>query len=115
MMKCMMAVKVGALAATAGLAGCADVTPLVSDVADLKQQVAKLQSDVATARAQAGQPSSDSAEIASLRQQVARLQSEIQSARALAGQASNAAQTAQSTVDSTNEKIDRMFKRGTAQ
>jgi outer membrane murein-binding lipoprotein Lpp len=49
-MKCAIVVKVAAAAVVAGLAGCTDLKPLQAEVADLKSQVSKLQSDLTAAR-----------------------------------------------------------------
>src|ERR1700736_3098984 len=54
-MKCAIVLKLAAVAVVAGLAGCQDLKPLQADVADLKSQVAKLQSDGQGARASADQ------------------------------------------------------------
>src|SRR5579864_869965 len=50
--------KVAAVAVAAGLAGCQDLKPLQAEVADLKSQVSKLQSDQQAARQAADQANS---------------------------------------------------------
>ena len=100
-MKCAIVVKVAAAAVVAGLAGCTDLKPLQAEVADLKSQVSKLQSDLQAARS-----ASDSANSAA--QSASQAASGAQST---ANQALAAAQASQSCCDSTNEKIDRMFRR----
>jgi methyl-accepting chemotaxis protein len=100
-MKSAIVMKVAALAVVVGLAGCQDLKPLQSDIADLKSQVSKLQSDVQAAKSSADQASS-SAQAAS---------QAASGAQSTANQALAAAQAAQSAVDATNEKLDRMFKR----
>jgi len=53
-MKGAIVVKVAAVVAVvAGLAGCQDLKPLQADIADLKSQVAKLQSDTTAAKSAA--------------------------------------------------------------
>ena len=50
-MKSAIVVKVAAAAVVvAGLAGCQDLKPLQADIADLKSQVSKLQSDLSAAK-----------------------------------------------------------------
>jgi outer membrane murein-binding lipoprotein Lpp len=82
-------------------AGCADLKPLQAEVDALKTQVAKLQSDADGLKS--GVSSASSA--ASSAQQSA------QAASSKADQALSAAQASQQCCDTTNEKIDRVFKK----
>ena len=100
-MKSAIVLKVAAAAVVAGLAGCQDLKPLQADIADLKSQVSKLQSDLGAARSAA-----DSANGAAKSAGTA-----ASGAQSTANQALAAAQASQSCCDATNEKIDRMFKR----
>jgi len=100
-MKCAIVVKVAAAAVVAGLAGCQDLTPLRTDVDNLKSQVSQLQSELQAAR-QAADQAASTAQSAS---------QTASSAQSTANQALAAAQAAQSCCDATNEKIDRMFRR----
>jgi hypothetical protein len=100
-----LGIKIAALAVVAALAGCTDLKPLQAQVDDLKAQVGKLSSDgAAHSAADAAAFRAGSAATASAAQAAAAAQS-------TANQALAAAQAAQSGVDATNEKIDRMFKR----
>ena len=101
-------VKLAAAAAVFALAGCTDLKPVQADIDSLKQQVASLQTavnasktsaDNAAAAAQAAQTSANQAAQAA------------SGAQSTANQALSAAQAAQSSVDATNEKINRMFKK----
>ena len=83
------------------LAGCTDLKPLQAEVADLKSQVARLNSDLGASRQAADQA-------ASAAQSASQTASAAQSS---ANQALAAAQASQSCCDATNEKVDRMFKR----
>jgi hypothetical protein len=83
------------------LQACTDLKPLQADIDGLKSQVTSLQSAVAAAK-----QSADSA--GSTAQSASQAANSAQSA---ANQALAAAQASQSCCDSTNEKIDRMFKR----
>jgi outer membrane murein-binding lipoprotein Lpp len=100
-MKSATVMKVAAVAVVIGLAGCTDIKPLQADIADLKSQVSKLQSDQQATKASADQAAS-AAQAAS---------QAASGAQSTANQALAAAQAAQSAVDATNEKLDRMFKR----
>jgi len=91
----------GALLAFAMLAGCTDLKPLQAEVADLKSQVARLNTDTQAARQSADQA-------ASAAQSASQTASSAQSA---ANQAMAAAQASQSCCDATNEKVERMFRR----
>jgi hypothetical protein len=90
----------GVLAA-ALLAGCTDLKPLQADIATLKSQITRLQSDAQTAK-QAADQAESSAQSAS---------QAAAGAQSTANQAMAAAQSSQACCDTTNEKIDRMFKR----
>jgi outer membrane murein-binding lipoprotein Lpp len=100
-MKSAIVVKLAAAAVVTVLAGCTDLKPLQAQVDDLKGQVSRLQSDLASAKS-----ASDSAN--STAQSANQAASGAQST---ANQALAAAQASQSCCDSTNEKIDRMFRR----
>jgi hypothetical protein len=100
-MKSAIVVKVAAAAVVAVLAGCTDLKPLQAQVDDLKGQVSRLQSDLASAKT--------SAESANSTAQSAN--QAASGAQSTANQALAAAQASQSCCDSTNEKIDRMFRR----
>jgi hypothetical protein len=100
-MKSAIVLKVAAAAVVLGLVGCTDLKPLQAEVADLKSQVGKLQSDV-----QAAKQSADQANSAA--QSAGQAASGAQST---ANQALAASQASQSCCDATNEKIDRMFRR----
>ena len=101
-------VKLAAAVAVVALAGCTDLKPLQADVDSLKQQVSKLQTDVEAAKASADSASRAASAAQSSANQAATAASGAQST---ANQALSAAQAAQSSVDATNEKIDRMFKK----
>jgi outer membrane murein-binding lipoprotein Lpp len=101
-------VKLAAAAAVFALAGCQDLKPLQADIDGLKQQVTKLQSDVAAAKTSAD----NAAQSAQAAQTAANQASQAASgAQSTANQALSAAQAAQSSIDATNEKINRMFKK----
>ena len=85
-----------------------DIKPLQADIASLKDQVSKLQTDVSAAKASADAASRSASAAQSSASQAAQAASGAQST---ANQALSAAQAAQSSVDATNEKIDRMFKK----
>jgi len=101
-------VKLAAAMAVVALAGCTDLKPLQADIDSLKQQVSKLQSDVEASKASADSASRAASAAQSSANQAAQAASGAQST---ANQALSAAQAAQSSVDATNEKIDRMFKK----
>jgi outer membrane murein-binding lipoprotein Lpp len=101
-------VKLAAAAAVVALAGCTDLKPLQAEVDGLKQQVSKLQTDVEAAKASADSASRAASAAQSTANQANTAASGAQST---ANQALSAAQAAQSSVDATNEKIDRMFKK----
>jgi cell division septum initiation protein DivIVA len=100
-MKSAIVLKVAAVAVVIGLVGCTDLKPLQAEVADLKSQVGKLQSDVQSAKQSADQATS-AAQSAS---------QAASGAQSTANQALAASQASQSCCDATNEKIDRMFRR----
>jgi len=101
-------VKLAAAVAVVALAGCTDLKPLQADIDSLKQQVSKLQTEVEASKASAD----SAARSASAAQSAANQASQAASgAQSTANQALSAAQAAQSSVDATNEKIDRMFKK----
>lgn len=93
-MKTPLIVKIAAVAAVVGLAGCTDLKPLQAEVDGLKTQVASLQSQLSAVKGTA-----DSASSAA------------QGAQSTANQALAAAQASQACCDATNEKVDRMFRR----
>ncbi len=102
---------VGTLAAAAAvfaLAGCQDLKPLQAEVDGLKTSLSKTQSDLA-AHETADMATASAAAKAEADAQAA--MKAANNAQATANQALSAAQTAQAGVDSTNEKIDRMFKK----
>jgi hypothetical protein len=92
---------VATLLFTTALTACTDLKPLETSVADLKNQVARLNADVTAARQAAEQAQS------STRAAI----DGANAAQSTANQASAAAQASQSCCTSTNEKIDRMFRR----
>jgi outer membrane murein-binding lipoprotein Lpp len=100
-----LGIKIAAVAAVIALAGCTDLKPLQAQVDDLKTQVGKLSSDVAAHKA------SDDATTKAEAATDASNAKAAAAAQSTANQALAAAQAAQSGVDATNEKIDRMFKR----
>ena len=83
------------------MAGCTDLKPLEADISNLKAQVTRLQSDLQGSK-QATDQASRSAESAA---------QAAAGAQSTANQAIAAVQASQACCDSTNEKIDRMFKR----
>jgi len=102
---------VGTLAAAAAvfaLSGCVDIKPLQAEVDGLKTQLSKTQSDL-TAHEAADMTAAQATAKAEADAQAA--MKAANNAQATANQALSAAQTAQAGVDSTNEKIDRMFKK----
>ena len=101
-------VKLVAAAAVVALAGCTDIKPLQADIDGLKSQVAKLQTEVDAAKASSDAAARSASAAQSSANQAAQAASGAQST---ANQALSAAQAAQSSVDATNEKIDRMFKK----
>ena len=100
--------KLAAAVAVVALAGCQDLKPLQAQVDDLKAQVGKLSSDAAANKASddVGHKAAADAGVAA-----ANASKAAAAAQSTANQALAAAQAAQSGVDATNEKIDRMFKR----
>lgn len=86
--------------AAVSLSACKDLKPLQADIETLKSQVTRLQSETAAARQSADQA-------ASAAQSASQAASGAQSS---ANQAMAAAQSSQSCCDSTNEKIERMFR-----
>src|SRR5262245_12429134 len=96
------AVAIAGVTLAAGMLGaCTDLKPLQAEVETLKSQVTRLQSETAAARQSADQASSAA-------QSATQAASGAQSS---ANQALAAAQASQSCCDSTNEKIERMFRR----
>lgn len=91
----------GVLVAFTMLAGCTDLKPLQAEVADLKSQVARLNSETQAARQAADQA-------ATAAQSANQTASAAQNA---ANQALAGAQASQSCCDATNEKLERMFRR----
>ncbi|MFM8585542.1 MAG: alanine-zipper protein [Gammaproteobacteria bacterium] len=100
-MKTPIVVKMAAVMAVAGLAGCTDLKPMQAQIDNLKTQVASLQSQVAAAKSTADAANGAAASAASA----------ANGAQSTANQALAAAQASQSCCDATNEKLDRMFKR----
>ena len=101
-------VKLAAAAAVFALAGCVDLKPLQAQVDALKSQTARCRPTWLPIRpidyhtsAAANKAGTDAAAAASA----------AADAQSTANQALAAAQAAQSGVDATNEKIDRMFKK----
>jgi murein lipoprotein len=91
----------GCVLAAMLLAGCTNLEPLQMDVAALKSQVAQLQS-VAQSAKQGAEQADGSAQSAS---------QAAAGAQSTANQAMAAAQSSHACCDTTNEKIDRMFRR----
>jgi methyl-accepting chemotaxis protein len=85
----------------AGLAGCTDLTPIETDVKDLKAEVVSLQTQTQEVRHAADQASASSRSAADA----------ASAAQRSANEALAMAQSSQSHVDALNEKLDRMFKR----
>lgn len=101
-MKYASVMKVAAAAAlVVGLAGCQNLTPIKTDIANLKSQVAQLQSQE-SANESAAAKANSTADAASQK---------ADAAQSTANQALALAQSDQSAINATNEKIDRMFKR----
>jgi outer membrane murein-binding lipoprotein Lpp len=100
-------VKLAAAAAVVGLAGCTDLKPLQAEVDSLKTQVGTLKSDLAAHV----NDKTDANAAAAAAKAAAAAQSTANGAQSTANQALSAAQAAQAGVDTTNEKIDRMFKK----
>ena len=100
-------VKLAAAAAVVVLAGCTDLKPLQAEVDALKTQVGTMQSGMA---AHMGDHSAENA-AAKAGTDATGAASSAAAAQSTANQALAAAQAAQSGVDATNEKIDRMFKK----
>jgi len=90
--------QVALAAACIVIAGCTDLKPIQAHMDDLQSQVSQLQRDMAKA-------SSDAAAAHDTASTAASVASGAQNT------ANQALATAQSTMDATNEKIDRMFKR----
>jgi murein lipoprotein len=102
-----MFVKLAAAAAVVGLAGCTDLKPLQAEVDSLKTQVGTVQSDLAAHRNDKSDANAAAAAAAAAKAADAK----ASAAQSTANQALSAAQAAQAAVDTTNEKIDRMFKK----
>ena len=100
-------VKLAAAAAFVVLAGCQDLKPLQAEVDALKTQVGTLSSDMAAHKADRMAENAATKAAAD----AAAASAAASSAQSSANQALAAAQAAQSGVDATNEKIDRMFKK----
>ena len=88
----------------ANLEGCTDLKPLEADIASLKSQVTRLQSDLEATHRSAD----EAASAAKLASQTAN------SAQSSAVQALGAAQSAQANYKTLDEKIDRAFKHSIA-
>jgi len=89
-----------ALLLIASLSGCTDLKPLENDVASLKSQLTRLQSDLEANRRSA----EEAASVAKSASQTAG------AAQGSAEQALQAAQNAQAEYKTVDEKIDRAFK-----
>jgi murein lipoprotein len=100
-MKRASVVKVAAATVVVGLAGCQDLKPIQTDIADMKTQLNKIQSDVTVVKASADQANNNA---------LAATQA-ANEAQGTANKALAAAQAAQSSTAELNEKMDRMFKR----
>jgi len=85
----------------AGLAGCADLTPLETDVKDLKAEVVTLQSQTQEVRHATDLASASARSAADA----------ASAAQKSSNEALAMAQSSQTNVDALNEKLDRMFKR----
>ena len=101
-------VKLAAAAAVVALAGCVDLKPPQAQVDTLKSQTAALQTDLAANKANDDHTAAMASKAES---DAAAASSAAAAAQSTANQALAAAQAAQSGVDATNEKIDRMFKK----
>jgi outer membrane murein-binding lipoprotein Lpp len=84
-----------------GLSGCTDLTPIQNQIKDLSNQVSRLSSEQAAMRStlESTGKSARDAESAASR------------AAGKSDQALALAQANKSSIDATNEKIDRMFRR----
>ena len=87
--------------AAMGLSGCTDLTPVQNQIKDLSSQVSRLSSE------QAAMKSTLDGTARSARD----AESAANSAASKADQALALAQSNQRSIDATNEKINRMFKR----
>ena len=99
-----MRLSVGLVAAAvvgSALTGCTDLTPIQNDLKDLHAQVSRLSSEVASVKA-----SADNAA-----QQSSQAQQAADHASSTAHQALTLAQSDQKSIDQTNERLDRMFRR----
>ena len=100
------AVRIAAFGLIAAMAaGCTDLKPIQTQIDDLKSQISKVNSNAAAHQA------SDDAKFKSAADASASAARAAAAAQSTANQALAAAKAAQSGVDATNEKIDRMFKR----
>ena len=96
--------RLSVMALVVGLASCTDLKPLEKEIANLKAQMTRLQSDTQAAHRAAEQAEGSAA---SASQAAAGAQS-------TANQAVAAAQSSHACCDTTNEKVDRMFRRSVA-
>jgi len=101
-------VKLAAAAAVVALAGCVDLKPLQAQVDGLKSNQAAIQTELAANKAEDDRTAAAAAKASA---DAAAAASAAAAAQSTANQALAAAQAAQSGVDATNEKIDRMFKK----
>lgn len=83
------------------LSGCADLTPIQSQLKDLSGQVARLSSEQAAMRATLDNTARSAREA----------EEAAKRASSKADQALALAQSNKNSIDATNEKIDRMFRR----
>ena len=102
-------VKLAAAAAVVALAGCVDLKPLQAqvDTSQVTDQAA-IQTELAANKAEDDRTAAAAAKASA---DAAAAGSAAAAAQSTANQALAAAQAAQSGVDATNEKIDRMFKK----
>jgi len=103
-----LVVKLAAAAMVVALAGCTDLKPVQAQLDSLKTQVTALQGDVQSAKTSADNAAHAADAAQSAANQAAQAASGAQST---ANQALTAAQAAQSSIDATNEKINRMFRK----
>jgi len=92
---------VGAVAIVVGLSGCTDLTPVQNEIKDLTSQVSRLSSQQAAMQST----------LASTAKSARDAESAANRASSKADQALALAQTNKTSIDATNEKIDRMFRR----
>jgi outer membrane murein-binding lipoprotein Lpp len=84
-----------------GLSGCTDLTPVQNQIKDLTNQVSRLSSQQAAMQST----------LVSTAQSAKEAESAANRAASKADQALALAQANKTSIDATNEKIDRMFRR----